>query len=342
MQNSIVPWLKQIGKTNTFAKCQWLHGENKSLQEHAISSIKDKLSEIFSCQTIMLENSNDWEQAAINLQHKDLFSPQKLVLLRSSTNKLNKNMRDSLQLIANAHGKNQQIIILSESLDKRQLKAKWLQEIINKIEFTTTNQLKPQEQISWIRIYATERSVNLRPDAITYLASLTQGNTADCKQCLDQLQMLYANEIITTKQIEVILSQQSNFQYYELSDTLLSGDTKLTQTMLQRFKNGQHEKMLLLWSVKQIVLQLHKFQHQLHQGHSSNQVLAKVWSSKQNLYRSALNRLSYSNLHKLLRATLEIDKCVKGVVEGDFWQHFNTICMVICSGNTKLLEAQSV
>ena len=90
---------------------------------------------------------------------------------------------------------------------------------------------------------------------------------------------------------------------------------------------------------KQTKLQLHKYQFEIMQGKATSQVLATLWSSKQSLYKAALNRLSYKKLHSILRSTLNLDKCTKGLTLNDFWPLFESICIAICSGNVKLLEA---
>ena len=336
MQNSI-QWLQKISNTKSFTKCQWLHGENKTVQEHALNLIKKYFTN-YDIQTIILSSNNDWQETAIALQHIDIFSPQKIAIIRLHSSKLAKTQADNLAAICQTIGPQQQIFFFSDSIDKRQLKSKWLQPIIKNIDFVTTNQLKPAEQNLWVKLFAAENNLKLSSDSIKYLCSLTYGNSDDCCQCLQQLAMIYSDEIINNSHIDTILSQQSNFQYYELSDALLSGNTKLMETIINRFLNGKCEKALLLWSVKQITLQLHQFQFDISNGKSTQQVLASIWSSKKPLYNSALNRISYQKLHTILQATLNLDKSLKGSNNNDFWQLFNLICNSICNGNTRLLE----
>lgn len=342
MQANVIQWLKSLKQTKTWQQCQWLNGDNKTLQEQAITAIKQKFAPDYSIQTTLIENNSDWPKVAADLQHIDMFSPQKIVLLRLTGSKLQKNIADSLATIIKSASATQQIIILSDAIDKRQLKSKWLQEICSDINFVSTNQLKPQEQQQWVKLYAAERNIDIGPQISSYICSLTHANIADCKQCLDQLALLYAGTVITRNEVDLVLSQQSNFQYYELSDTLLQGNMQLLQTIVDRFKNGKHEKALLLWSIKQVVLPLHKYKHKLSTGANVNQVLAGVWSSKQGLYKAALQRLTMPALDSLLQQTYALDKCLKGANERDFWQLFTTICNALITGQVQLLETVDV
>ncbi len=338
MQSNIITWLKQFTDNKNLAKCLWLHGDNKTIQENIVATIKSMYKSDFDIQTNIINGNSDWKDIATDLQHVDMFSDKKVIFIRLCVSKLHESIATALTTIVATFSTTQKIILLSDAIDKRQLKAKWLQLAINQIDFIATNQLKPAEQQNWVRLYADSKQLRLEHQSINYLCSLTHGNTDDCKQCLDQLSMLYTDTIITPKHIDTVLSQQSKFQYYELSDVLLSGNTQTTQTIINRFKNSSHEKILLIWSIKQIISQLHQFQHEIIQGKTHKQTLASVWSSKQSLYNAALRRLNYASLHQILFAILKLDKIVKGMVANDFWSLFETICFSICSGNTKLLE----
>jgi DNA polymerase-3 subunit delta len=338
MQSNIITWLKQFTNNKQLSKCLWLHGDNKTIQENAVATIKAIYKSDFAIQTNIVNGNSDWEAVATDLQHVDMFSDKKIIFIRLHTSKIQESIATALTTIVATFSPTQKIILLSDAIDKRQLKAKWLQATMSQIDFIATNQLKAAEQQSWIKFYADSKQLRLEHNSISYLCSLTHGNTDDCKQCLDQLSMLYTNTVITLKNIDTVLSQQSKFQYYELSDALLSGNTQITQTIINRFKNSEHEKILLIWSIKQIITQLHQFQYETNQGKTYKQVLASVWSSKQSLYNAALRRLNYKSLHIILFAILQLDKCVKGIVSADFWNLLETICFSICSGNTKLLE----
>ena len=152
------------------------------------------------------------------------------------------------------------------------------------------------------------------------MADYTQGNLSLAVQTLTNLQYICGNSQVTKEDVSLCISDKSQYQVYELVDSILSGNTNLAVKMLDRLKNIKQDAGHIINSLlievnklSQVINTLDKYNFtQLCKQHG-------VYKMKQAVFKDALDRHSVKSINQTLQLLDIADQVLKGWLSIDIW-----------------------
>lgn len=256
----------------------------------------------------------DWGQVIAQISTASLFSPKRIIECQLKTGKIGLTGSKSLTKIAISLPIDVLLIVHTGKLDLNQQKSKWFKTLQNKGKVIQHFQVKAENLVGWIVNHMTNLGLQSNTEVAQNIAFCTEGNLLASMQEIQKLKMAYPDGKIDVKAYQTQIKQQSKYTLYGLIDAALSGNSQQTLKIYKTLINDKSMPILLGYSLYQELNKLIQMSIEL-QKQPINTVLQnhRIWASRRPIISSALKRLSYQNLQKLLLLLGRIDRSIKGL-----------------------------
>jgi DNA polymerase-3 subunit delta len=185
---------------------------------------------------------------------------------------------------------------------------------------------RPNELSPWIARRLRSRGIEAAPDAVEILAARIEGNLLAAAQEVDKLALLKGRgaggaQKIDAAEMESLVADSARYDVFRLADTALAGDGAHALRMLAGLRaEGEQVVPLLSWLAGQVQALAQVSAVQDAGGNVAQAMLqARIWDSKQPLFRRALQRGSAAHFARLVSDCARIDRISKGRATGDAW-----------------------
>lgn len=256
------------------------------------------------------KNNNSWESLAIQLQSYSLFAEKTLYQLILSKGTIDKAGQNALLNFAQSGSTHATIILTGNQLKQKSLAPFEKHENIGLIPIWP---LKPTEFVHWINRQIQQYFANTPPSIAELIALFCQNNPYAVRQVIAKLKLTQPlSTPLSETAVSQQLSNQCEFQVFELSDACLEGNASKVLQILAYLHDNTNELNLLLWVVSKEIrslLQLHTFSQTM----AFSQACQKlgIWRTKIPLYQSALQRITRPLLNQLAMFCQTADQLIK-------------------------------
>jgi DNA polymerase III subunit delta len=303
---------------------------NESAQQIHNAAKKNGFDE---CKRIEVTRNFDWSTLLIESQNEELFSQKKIIDIRNSNNYCDAKAKKAMLQLAEQTHDDLIVIFRFGKLSSAQLNSSWFKKLS---EPNITIHLKaptPEQMPQWILKRARHYGCTITNEASSLLAEMTEGQLLATDQALQKC-LLLKHENITADHIINITSDNAQHSVFDLSDHLLQGDSRKCLLILKRLLEQGTEPTLISWAITREIRMLFTMAILQKQGKPESAVFAKVWSSKKNLYKKALQRHEPLNLAQLIKTLSVIDKIIKGAIKDSIPIALQKILVEICNKKT--------
>jgi len=255
-----------------------------------------------------------------------LFSEKKIIELTfTKTNKDNTAFIRELTPLLNP---DILLILHGEKLNSQQMNSVWFKTLEQQGIFVATNLPPAQRFPQWI--FQRLKALNLQAgkEVIDYLCLHFEGNLLAAKQEFEKLALLYPNQQLTLKQVELSITTHNHFSLFQWIDSLLAAEPLRAMRILKQLKAEGTELLLLSATLSSEIQKLLKLSYQAQRSPLTqllNQQQPKLWPAKQTLISNALARLSSSRLEQLTLACAELEIAIKVENGADNWLKLEAI-----------------
>lgn len=303
----------------------WLiHGDEPLLTQWLIDGFRPIFAQNdMPIKRLSLHSPKDWHDVLAELDSLSLFGGDNAVILSGKATPT-ADVLEHLTQFAEAVKNNETAHTLIYELPKQDKKAQTTK--LFKLFATHGNvidcQLYDEKMRSEIlAVKATRFGIRLNPEAWQLLLADTENNLLAGYQALWRLSDLYPSDVIDLERLKNALVSDYQYSVFNLCDTLLLGDTVKTLHILHELKRLDTAPSLVLWGLGKEIRTL----LQLQSGKPMSEL--GIWQSKAHLYHTASQRLAVAPEH--LAKLYEMDKLIKGVLQGNVWQAFETLIIHI-------------
>jgi len=277
---------------------------------------------------VTLNQSTDWNTLIEEAYSYSLFSD--FSLIQSSFDKKNLDVAGKNALLNYAKKGNERCLIIIQAplLTSKSLKAL---ASIHTITIVQMVSLPAQAMKQWIAEALEKLNFNYSQDILDLIYQYTTGNHLACAQVLTKLELVHEPfDTLTREDILVHLTDQCDYQLYELADSWLKGNLADAIHLIRKARDSKTEVTLILWLLTQEIRLLIQLHHQLSQKKTINQacVELKIWPQRVNYYQAALKRLSQQMLLNLLRFSQQLDEGFKTGKNKQVWEGLEQIILV--------------
>jgi DNA polymerase III subunit delta len=302
----------------------------------------------------------DWDAVDASFAALSLFSSRRLVELRLPTGKPGKDGGEVIERFCASPAPDVLLLVLAAEWSGKH-EAGWSRAIDRAGQTLVLWPPKPHELPAWIARRLRSRGVDATPDAAAVLAARIEGNLLAAAQEIDKLALLKGPgrgdathprigsgagsaprdataTTIDADEMEALVADSARYDVFRLTDTALAGEAARALHMLAGLRGeGEQVVPLLSWlaSQVQILAQLSAVQEA---GGNLVQAMnqARLWESKQGLFKRALARGSAGHFQRLLSHCARIDRISKGRADGDAWRELERLVVGIAAPRVAL------
>lgn len=275
---------------------------------------------------IDINNASDWQLLNEISQSYSLFSHYRLFDIRYDKKTLDAAGKNFLTTYLNNIDESTLFLLSMANLPKKQVD--WL---INQKEVIgiQVKDFPEMQMLQWINQKLLANNLNFERELPRLIHQYSEGNMLAAAQTIEKLALSTEKDVaLTIAEVKTQLTNQCNFELYELSDACLSGNTTKVMQLLEYANNSKIEANLVLWILTQeirLLLQL----SQLIKTIPLNSALAqlKIWPQKANLYQNAFKKIGEKNLIILLQTCKKIDERIKSGQNFQIWQSLEQIAL---------------
>lgn len=269
-----------------------------------------------------------WSQLIEATQSMSLFASQQLIELELPTGKPGPEGSQTLQTVAQSLGQDILLIVHGPRIGKDVQRGKWFKVLDSIGVHAMCYPLEGKSLSNWIQQTLNEFSLQADTSCVRMITDMTEGNMLAAHQEIQKLALLYPNQVLTSDMVEAAIVDQSRFNVFQLIDVMLAGDQSRCIKILYRLESEGLEPNILIWA---FIREWQTLQ-QLKELQLSNQPIQwpklGIWKNRQNLYMSALQRLSPDALEHIRREVENADLAFKQNVISRPYVKLAHLCML--------------
>lgn len=258
----------------------------------------------------------DWQSLLDSGMNLSLFASKKLVEIELPDGKPGTVGSKALIQLTQQPAEDTIYLLHGGKIGKEVQKTKWYKAFDNQGISTTCYPLEGSRFEQWIQQRFSQHQRSADRDSVAFIADFCEGNMLAAAQEIEKLCILSDKPQFDYAWVKMQCSNHSRFNVFQLIDTLLIGDSTRAIKILSRLESEGIEPNQILWFLIKESNTLRAIHSQHHQGKSLSTIYSelRIWSSKQGMYSSALQRVNVELLEQLQAKLSALDVAMKSMV----------------------------
>jgi DNA polymerase-3 subunit delta len=217
---------------------------------------------------------------------------------------------------------------------------KWSDAIARAGVFVPVWPVRPNELPDWLEARLRARGFTADAAALQLLAERVEGNLLAAAQEVDKIALLSPDKRIGLEAMEHMVADSARYDVFKLVEAAFGGNLTRSRRMLAALRAEGEQVPGLLPIVAMETLKLATLARAARGGNLNSAMRdARVWDSKQALYRRALERHDEAGWESFAAEIGRIDLMSKGRLAGDAWLALERLLAAIASGKARALLA---
>ena len=262
-------------------------------------------------QSLVADNQFNWHDLLEATQAMSLFASRQIIELELPSAKPGTEGAKILQGIAEQPNPDTLLIVHGPKAGKDVQNGKWFKTLDKQGVFVPCYPLEGKQLQQWVTQQLREAGLNHEFANSKLIADFCEGNLLAAKQEIEKLALLFPTGNLSAEQIEQSVVDQSRFNVFQLIDVLLSGDAQRSVKMLYRLESEGLEPTIVMWALSREWQTLHALKFAQQHGQQINWNQHRIWKNRQNMYLSALQRLSLGQLKGIQEKIAVLDQHLK-------------------------------
>jgi DNA polymerase-3 subunit delta len=332
--------LEQHLTTGKLAPVYIISGEELLLKQEVLQLIRKTAQRLGFTDRVRLapEAGFNWEQLYTLLYSPSMLAEKQCIELDFREQLPNKTASSILAEYATNPSPHHLLLINLGKIDNKIHKCAWYL-ALEKIGMLIPIWPIARKQLpAWINQRARKQQLQCTAEAVNLLAEYVEGNLSAAAAAIEKLSLL-GLKTVNKEDIKQVLTDESHFTIFDLTDSLIASDKSRTFHVLQQLQEEGIEPILVLWAITREFRVLAEMAHALQQGSNYDALWKKhrVFAQRQPLLRQFLNTHSMQDCWQALVRAMQIDHVIKGVVTGSVWQELEIFCLGIHTPRTNPL-----
>lgn len=274
----------------------------------------------------------DWGSLFQEAGNLSLFASQRLIELRLDSHKPGINGGKALVDYCNDPPADTLLLITAAKVDTKTQQTKWFKALDN---CGVIMQLWPVDANAlpqWIMRRFSTLGRQVSPAAASYLADHVEGNMLAASQEIEIIALLTDKPALDLDDV-ISVGDSTRFDVFKLMDAVLDGQAERVIRILDGLRSEGLEPIIIHWAIQRELHSLHAMSRDIAAGDTVDRVMQKhkVWSSRTNAVRTALQRHKPAGLKRLIISTANLERLLKGVqkIKTDPWTDITWLCLRI-------------
>ncbi|MDP5292671.1 DNA polymerase III subunit delta [Oceanimonas sp. CHS3-5] len=333
---------EQLGKhlQAGLAPCYFIYGDEPLLKQEALDELRRaaRAQGFDERHKFDADDGLDWDAIFDASQTLSLFSSRQIIEL-TLPDKLDRTGSDRLRELLRQCHPDLLLLISGPRLNQQQQKTAWYKALAEAGPVVPVFTPDARHLARWLELRLRRHHLSAEPDALHWLTLAFEGNLLAAAGEIEKLALLSLPQPLTLQALQQHVQPHYHFNPFQLLDPLLQGKVKRgCRILLQLRQEGVEAGMLCHLLAKELTT-LQSLQMALTDGQSFHQAAAAlhVWSSRQPLMQTALNRLSAPKLDALSRMLAAADAAVAAFDDDSAWRWLQALCVGFFDDNTPII-----
>lgn len=308
----------------TLAPVYLLSGDEPLQIEESINLIRTQAQQqgFVERQVLHVERSFDWSQVTEQSSNMSLFGDKKILELRMPTGKPGTAGAKALQEYCQQPSDDVLLLIQSGKIEKASLKSKWVQAISQSGVFMRIWPLTGMELVRWVQMRLKAAQLSDDRQTAEYIASRVEGNMLVVAQEIEKMALLALGGDASSD-AKPWVSNQTNYNVFDLVDTILTGQRNKVIKILAQLQKESFAPNLVLWGLAELIRGVI-----YSAGRSQVKGIQNAfYYTKRNQLGAHASKFNREQLYTLLMKCGQVDQIIKGRATGDVWQSFADVAL---------------
>lgn len=342
--NRIFPEQLNQHLSQRLAKVYFLVGQDPLLLSESEDSIYKTANQqgFDEKNSIQIDSQTDWAQLIESCQSMGLFFNKQVMVLNLPENftaLLQKNLQEFISVLHD----DILLILQIAKLAKANENQTWFVEL-NQYETSAilvNCQTPTVENLPrWVKNRTKAMGLEADDEAIQQLCYSYENNLLALKQALQLLDLLYTDHKLNYNRVISVVEQSSIFTPFQWIDTLLMGKANRAKRILKGLQAEEVQPVILLRTLQRelfTLLELTKPQQRIMtteklpiQQIKTEFDRLKIWQNRRPLFLSAIQRLTYQKLYKIIQELANIERLAKQEFSDEVWIKLADLSVKIC------------
>ncbi len=286
----------------------WISTDDLLLQEEALQSLRVAAkSQGFEREVLHLNTANDWDHFATQRQTLSLFTPKPFYECHMNEAKFKDGIQAQLQACTQLSESNMCVVLVTPKIESATQKTKWFEALLQEMIWLPLWPLEGEAFKQYVFTLAKNANLAFTQDAWSLFFAQCD-DLLSAKQTLMRLSHL-PSQMIDINTLQSYLPDTLPCEVFDLSDALLAGETTRSLRLFDQLQAQTDINILILWSLTrdiETLIALH--------AHKNPPMLPK----RKPLLMKTLQRLDNKTLSTLLKTCAQLDRALKGGIDGGF------------------------
>lgn len=282
----------------------------------------------------------DWNELSIGIASLSLFASRRLFDLRLPSGRPDKDGSKAITEYCQNPPPDTVLMITAQEWSLKHA-GKWSEAIAKLGHVVTVWPIKPNELNDWLEKRLRSRGLSAEPAALQLLAERIEGNLLAAAQEVEKLALLAPGKRLGAEEMERLVADSARFDVFKLAEAALAGDAQRAVRMVRSLRGEGEQVPGLLPILAMELLKVAALARVANDGGNLMNAMreARVWDSKQALYRRAIERHPASRWEAFVAEAGRIDLIAKGRLAGDPWLALERLLAVIAEPRAQRLLA---
>ena len=276
---------------------------------------------------LYVEKGFNWNDVLQNVSSMSLFSERRIVDVRVSGNKFDKEASEVLREYTKRPADDTLLLIRCARLEPRQRSSAWFKALDKAGVIVSIWPVSAAELPRWLSGRLADAGVELDKEALQYFSQRVEGNLLAAVQEIEKLKLAALSEPIDVPSLTSVLEDSAHYDTFVLIDAVFAGEPDRVSRIVA---NLRQEGVALFAILGAVTSQLRRLQSG-----------GKLPPQRQRLVNRFLERLGSVNaIDRVLSQCALVDQQGKGQLLGDAWLSLENLLLRMAGARLPSLETQ--
>lgn len=321
-----------------------VHGEETLLAMEAADRVRAAARQRGHTEreVMIVEPGFDWGRLAQSGASLSLFATRRLLDIRVPTASPGTEGAEALTAHAERLPPDTVTLVSMPRLDRRARESRWFKAMDAAGLVVQAQRITPDRLPGWLAARLEANGHAAAPEVLDFLAGRVEGNLLAARQEVEKLALLLPPGRLTLDDVKAAVLDVARYDVFDLGLAVLEQQPERALRILSGLRAEGAGPPLVLWVLAEDVRTMLRVHAAASRGLPQAQTLRelRVWGERQTAMQRCLRRVTRATLERALAHAARIDRIVKGVAPGNFWDEIQDLALRIAAPDNALAAAE--
>jgi DNA polymerase-3 subunit delta len=294
-------------------------------------------------EVLIVEQGFDWNRLADSAASLSLFAVRRLLDIRLPTASPGNDGADALVAHARRLPPDTVTLVSMPRLDRKARESRWFKALDAAGVAVQAQRVTPDALPRWLASRLEAQGHTAEPEALQFLAGRVEGNLLAARQEVEKLGLLVPPGRLSLDDVKAAVLDVARYDVFDLGLAVLEQQPERALRILESLRLEGAGPPLVLWALAEDIRVMLRVHGAGVRGVPQAQALReqRVWGDRQGAMQRCLRRTRPAALERALAHAARIDRIVKGVAPGNFWDEVQDLVLRVAAPEAALTAGEA-